>query len=133
MLEGDTALWRSLSVSLVCDMNGDTGAVAVTRSAKFSDTLYMYSRVPILSSLKWFHFLVLLTHECDFSLLLPGTELWQSKATGCGLDNRGVAGRVPVGSIMSLPHVVWTDSGAHPASYIRGTGGSFPGSNAAGA
>jgi hypothetical protein len=39
-------------------------------------------------------------------------------ATGYGLDDRGV---------------VQTGSGVHPTSYPMGTGGSFPGSKAAGA
>jgi hypothetical protein len=47
-------------------------------------------------------------------------------ATGYGLDDRGVGVLVPVGDF-SLLLVVQTDSGAHPASYPMGTGGSFPG------
>jgi hypothetical protein len=35
-------------------------------------------------------------------------------ASGYGLEDQGVGVRVPVGS------------GAHPASYLIGTGGSFP-------
>jgi hypothetical protein len=52
-------------------------------------------------------------------------------ATGYGLDDGGVGVRVPVGSrIFSSPRR--TDrSGAHPASYPVGTGGSFPGGKAA--
>jgi hypothetical protein len=52
-------------------------------------------------------------------------------ATDYGLDDRGVG--VRVGSEFSLLHVVQTGSGAHPASYPMGTGGSFPGGKAAGA
>jgi hypothetical protein len=37
------------------------------------------------------------------------------------------------GQEFSLLHVVKTGSGAHPASYPMGTGGSFPWSKAAGA
>jgi hypothetical protein len=37
------------------------------------------------------------------------------------------------GQEFSLLHVVHPDCGAHPASYPMGTGGSFPGSKAAGA
>jgi hypothetical protein len=54
-------------------------------------------------------------------------------ATGYGLDDRGVGVRVPVGSEYSLLHIVQTGSGAHPASYPMGTGGSFPDGKAAGA
>jgi hypothetical protein len=57
-----------------------------------------------------------------------------SIATGYGLDDRGVGVRVPVESrIFSLLHVLQNDSGAHPASYPMGTGGSFPGGKASGA
>jgi hypothetical protein len=50
-------------------------------------------------------------------------------ATGYGLDDREVGVRVPVGSrIFSSAR-----SGAHPASYPMGTGGSFSGGKAAGA
>jgi hypothetical protein len=49
-----------------------------------------------------------------------------------GLDDR-TGGRFPEGAgNFSLRHRVHTDSGAHPASYAVGTGGSFPGGNAAG-
>jgi hypothetical protein len=55
-------------------------------------------------------------------------------ATGYGLDDRAVGvpnpGRV---KNFSLLHVFQTCSGAHPASYPMGTGGSFPGGKAAGA
>jgi hypothetical protein len=52
-------------------------------------------------------------------------------ATGYGLDDRGVGVRVLVRPrIFSL--VVQTGSGAHPASYLIGTGGSFPGGKVAG-
>jgi hypothetical protein len=53
--------------------------------------------------------------------------------TGYGLDDRGAGVRVPVGQEFSLLHVVQTGSGAHPASYPMGTGGSFLASKAAGA
>jgi hypothetical protein len=47
---------------------------------------------------------------------------------------RGGGGRVPVGAgNFSSHHRLQTDFGAHPASYPMGTGGSFPGSKAAGA
>jgi hypothetical protein len=54
---------------------------------------------------------------------LPGVEA--GIATGYGLNDRGVGIRVPVGC--SLLHVVQTGSRAHPNSYPKGTGGSFPG------
>jgi hypothetical protein len=54
-------------------------------------------------------------------------------ATGYGLDDRGVGVRVPVGSRISLLHVVQTGSEVHPTSYPMGTGGSFPRGKAAGA
>jgi hypothetical protein len=55
-------------------------------------------------------------------------------ATGYGLDDRGSGNRFPEGAgNFSLLHRVHTGSGAHSASYAMGTGGSFPGSKAAGA
>jgi hypothetical protein len=52
-------------------------------------------------------------------------------ATGYGLDDREVGIRVPVWSKCSLLRSVQTGSGAHPASYPMGTGGSSPGGKAA--
>jgi hypothetical protein len=54
-------------------------------------------------------------------------------ATVYGQEDRGVGVRVSVGSEFSLLHIVQTGSGAHPTSYLMGTGGSFPGGRAAGA
>jgi hypothetical protein len=54
-------------------------------------------------------------------------------ANGNGLGDRGVGVRVPVGSRISLLHIVRTGSGVHPTSYPIGTGGYFPGGKAAGA
>jgi hypothetical protein len=54
-------------------------------------------------------------------------------ATGYGLDDQGVGVRVLVGQDFSILYVVETGSGVHPPSYPIGTGGSFPGSKAAGA
>jgi hypothetical protein len=48
-------------------------------------------------------------------------------ATSYGLDGWGVGVRVPVGSRIFLLHVAQTGSGAHPAFYLKGTGGFFPG------
>jgi hypothetical protein len=50
--------------------------------------------------------------------------------TGYGLDGRGVGVPVPVGvRFFSYPRRP-DRSGAHPASYPMGTGGSFPGGKA---
>jgi hypothetical protein len=56
-----------------------------------------------------------------------------SIATGYKLDAQGVRVRVLVGASFAPLHVVQTGSGAHPASYSIGTGGSFPGCKAAAA
>jgi hypothetical protein len=54
--------------------------------------------------------------------------------TGYGLDyRRRDRDRVPVWSRMFTLNSVHTGSGAHPASYPKGTGGSFPGGKATGA
>jgi hypothetical protein len=62
-------------------------------------------------------------------VLLPDTV---KICSGYGLDDRWIGVRVPVASSFSLLHVVQIGSGAHPTSYPMGTGGSFPGSKAAG-
>jgi hypothetical protein len=55
-------------------------------------------------------------------------------ALGYGLDDRDSRVRFPAGAgNFSLRHRVQNGSGAHPASYPRGTGGSFPGGKAVGA
>jgi hypothetical protein len=55
-------------------------------------------------------------------------------ALGYGLGDRGSTVRLPAGAgNFSLRHRVQNGSGAHPASYPMGTGGSFPGGKAAGA
>jgi hypothetical protein len=49
-----------------------------------------------------------------------------------GLDDRGSRVRLPVGAgNFSLHHRVQNGSGAHPASHLMGTRGSFPGGKAA--
>jgi hypothetical protein len=53
-------------------------------------------------------------------------------ATGYVLDCE-VGVRVPVGSRISVLHVVQTGSGVHQTSYPMGIVGSFPGGKAAGA
>jgi len=53
---------------------------------------------------------------------------------GYGLDDRGSRVRFPGGAgNFSLHYYVQNGSGANPASYPMGTGGSFPGGKAAGA
>jgi hypothetical protein len=53
-------------------------------------------------------------------------------ALGYRLDDRGSRIRFPAGAgNFSLHHRVQNGSGAHPASYPVGTGGSFPGGKAA--
>jgi uncharacterized membrane protein YgcG len=55
-------------------------------------------------------------------------------ALGYGLDDWGCRVRFPAGAgNFSLHHRVKTGSGAHPASYPTGTGGSYSGGKAAGA
>jgi len=50
-----------------------------------------------------------------------------------GKPRRRRKNSVKVGRIFSLHHCVKTGSGAHPASYLMGTAGSYLGSKAAGA
>jgi hypothetical protein len=55
-------------------------------------------------------------------------------ALGYGLDDRCSRVQFPAGTWnFSVPHRVQTGSGAHPASYLMGTGGPFPGGKASGA
>jgi hypothetical protein len=55
-------------------------------------------------------------------------------ALGYGLDDRGSRFRFLAGAgNFSLHHRVQNSSGAHPASYAMGNGGSFPRGKAAGA
>jgi hypothetical protein len=54
-------------------------------------------------------------------------------ATGYGLDYLQVGARVPVGSRFFFLHVDQAGTEAYPASYPKGTGGSFPWGKAAGA
>jgi len=62
----------------------------------------------------------------------PG-QLSQYIANDYGLDSRMIGVRFPAGAGNFSRHRVQTGSGAHPASYPRGSGGFFPGSKAAGA
>jgi hypothetical protein len=51
---------------------------------------------------------------------------------GYGMDDRGSRVQFPAGVGNFSPHYhVQKVSGAHPASYPKGTGGSFPGGKAA--
>jgi hypothetical protein len=55
-------------------------------------------------------------------------------ALGYGLDDQGSRVRFPAeAGKFSLHNCFQNGSGAHPASYPVGTGGSFPGGKAAGA
>jgi hypothetical protein len=55
-------------------------------------------------------------------------------ALGYGLDDRGSKFQLQTGAgNFSLHHRIENGSGAHPASYPKGTMGSFPGGKAAGA
>jgi hypothetical protein len=54
-------------------------------------------------------------------------------ALGYGQDYRDSRVRFPAGAENSLHHHVQIGSGAHPASYPAGSGGSFPECKAAGA
>jgi hypothetical protein len=47
-----------------------------------------------------------------------------------GLDDRAIEVRSPTGADFSSSPCVQTGSGAHPASYPMGAGGSFPGGKA---
>jgi hypothetical protein len=51
--------------------------------------------------------------------------------TGYELDDRGTGVRFPAGDFFLL-HSVQTGSGTRRASYVMGTGGSFPGGKACG-
>jgi hypothetical protein len=76
--------------------------------------------------------ITILTIRTHTHLVIRSRDIADGAATGYGLDDRGVGVRVPVGEEFSLLHVVQTGSGAHPACYPMGTGGSFPRSKAAG-
>jgi hypothetical protein len=57
-----------------------------------------------------------------------------SVALGNGLDDRGSRVRFPAGAgNFSLHHRIQNGPGAHPASYLMGTRGCFPGGKAASA
>jgi len=70
--------------------------------------------------------------DVDFLFLLPASWLFAfflgtsvSTATGYGLDDQIIGVRYPVGTVIfSLLHRVQIVSGAHPGSYLMGTGAS---------
>jgi hypothetical protein len=65
---------------------------------------------------------------------MSGAEVAQSvQRLAKGWTTKGSGFESRWGQEFSLLHVVQTGSGAHPASYPTGTGGSFPGSKAGGA
>jgi hypothetical protein len=78
--------------------------------------------------------ILLILFDALFKMYTPLVNVSADSAvgivTGYGLDDRGVGVRVPVGSRISLHHVVQTGSGVHP-TYQMGTGGFFPGGKAA--
>jgi hypothetical protein len=72
--------------------------------------------------------------DAAYKLQLELTDSSVGTTLGYGLDNRGYRVRFPAGTgNFSLRHRVQNGSGARPASYLMGTGGSFPGGKAAGA
>jgi hypothetical protein len=82
--------------------------------------------------LAFFRFLAL--PLCRFLLIVLPTSHFRSPdgsvgvALDYGLDDRGSRFRFPAGTgNLSLHHRIQNGSGAHPASYPVGTGGSFPG------
>jgi hypothetical protein len=91
--------------------------------------LYTYPIFPLLATwitnFVFLNVITLMFKSCDSSVGI---------ATGYVLDDRGFRVRFPVGAgNFSLHHRVQNGSGTHPASFPMGTGGSFPGSKAAGA
>jgi hypothetical protein len=78
--------------------------------------------------------------HCPCRELNPGSPAPRSRdssvgiALGYGLDDRGSRVRFPAGAgNFSLHHHVQNGSGAHPASYLMSTRGSFPVGKVAGA
>jgi hypothetical protein len=70
-------------------------------------------------------------HRVSASLILVLFKLPFSAAgsivSDYGLDNRAIEVRSPTGAEdFSSSPCIQTSSGAHPASYLMGTGGSFP-------
>jgi hypothetical protein len=68
-----------------------------------------------------------------YKLLYGSRDSVVGIATGYRLDDEGVEVRVPVGSRISLLHVVQTGFGVHPTSYPMGTRVSVLGGKVAGA
>jgi hypothetical protein len=63
-------------------------------------------------------------------ILRPNSGSSGSIVSDYGLDDRAIEVRSPTGADISSSPCVQTGSGAHPASYPMGTGGSFPGGKA---
>jgi hypothetical protein len=77
---------------------------------------------------------ILPQHDTASPRRRPGFEIYFSLIIGLRTGRSGSYGRFPAGvGNFSLHHRVQNGSGAHPASYPMGSGGSFPGGEAAGA
>jgi hypothetical protein len=88
-------------------------------------------KIHILSSPPWSS---CYSSFCMFMISFKSRDSSVGIALGYGLDDRGSMVWFPTGAgNFSLHHRVQNGSGAHQASYPMGTGGSFPGSKAAGA
>jgi hypothetical protein len=61
----------------------------------------------------------------DFNDPVKSLEGSVGRATGYGLGSRVIGVRVPVGARVFSSPIVRTGSGAYPASYPMGFGGSF--------
>jgi hypothetical protein len=96
------------------------------------DSTRILSCGPLLMNPSLVHALnCVLLLNCKFTLPKCNTDNSVDVATGCKLDDRMIGFRFPAGiGNFSLRHRVQTDSGAHPASYPMGTGGSSPGDKA---
>jgi hypothetical protein len=71
------------------------------------------------------------TIHCLPTFLIRSRGSSVSTVSGYGLDDRAIEVRSPAGAKdFSSSICVQTGSGAHPASYTMGTGGSFPGGKA---
>jgi hypothetical protein len=78
---------------------------------------------PVACWIKACQFLCMFVHVCVIFTCIFEVR-WTTE--GSDFDSR-------LGQKFSLLHVVQTGSEAHPASYLMGTRGSFPGGKAAGA
>jgi hypothetical protein len=62
---------------------------------------------------------------CRYLIPIKNRDSSVGIALGCRLDDRGPAVRFPAGARNFSHHRIQNGSGAHPASYSMGTGGSF--------